>query len=376
MRSLARVLVIVAVLVSLGVGVARQPRTHDDVFHGEGLLEADAGELKMTVVSPHLETAIKEGTNVLWCGSFQLVWNEVCSLIGEDLHFEGEPGMVGVLNKKSFTKEDIDDESYIAVAGFVKDDIFEKIDKALEEKFKGQASPKCLPDKSLTPRPQDFVAYSYMFKNLEFEVPFERLSEPLVFDDVEVPCFGFGEFKKKHASMYPQVLILDYEDQNSFVIELKTKSKNDRVILAKVQAGKTLGATITTVQQRAAGDPVEPSVGDELRVPKLNFDVTREYVELRGLRLVTENPDVAKDLQILSAIQNTRFLLDEKGVRLRSESHISGGCAAVEPPPKHVMVFDKPFLIMLQIADAKTPYFALWVDNAELLVGSAEVKKE
>ena len=31
------------------------------------------------------------------------------------------------------------------------------------------------------------------------------------------------------------------------------------------------------------------------------------------------------------------------------------------------MVFDKPFLIMLQRSDAKTPYFALWVGNADLL---------
>ena len=32
------------------------------------------------------------------------------------------------------------------------------------------------------------------------------------------------------------------------------------------------------------------------------------------------------------------------------------------------MIFDKPFLIILERANAKMPYFALWVDNAELLV--------
>ena len=31
-------------------------------------------------------------------------------------------------------------------------------------------------------------------------------------------------------------------------------------------------------------------------------------------------------------------------------------------------VFDKPFLIMLQRKDAEMPYFALWVDNTELLM--------
>ena len=55
-------------------------------------------------------------------------------------------------------------------------------------------------------------------------------------------------------------------------------------------------------------------------------------------------------------------------MRLRSESHISFGCAAEAPPPRNrVMIFNKPFLIMLQRSDAKMPYFALWIGNAELL---------
>jgi len=32
------------------------------------------------------------------------------------------------------------------------------------------------------------------------------------------------------------------------------------------------------------------------------------------------------------------------------------------------MIFDKPFLVVLRREGAKAPYFALWVDNAELLV--------
>jgi hypothetical protein len=32
------------------------------------------------------------------------------------------------------------------------------------------------------------------------------------------------------------------------------------------------------------------------------------------------------------------------------------------------LVFDKPFLILLKRREAKRPYFALWVGNAELLV--------
>ena len=78
---------------------------------------------------------------------------------------------------------------------------------------------------------------------------------------------------------------------------------------------------------------------------------------------------MAKDLLILSALQNVRFQMDEKGVRLKSEAHMAIGCGAAGYPATHYLVFDKPFLLMLQRSDADVPYFALWVDNAELLVG-------
>jgi hypothetical protein len=43
------------------------------------------------------------------------------------------------------------------------------------------------------------------------------------------------------------------------------------------------------------------------------------------------------------------------------------GCAKL-PTPSHVMIFDKPFLIVLERVGATAPYFAMWVDNPELLV--------
>jgi hypothetical protein len=279
---------------------------------------------------------------------------------------------VGILNKKSFTKEDLDAESYVAVAGFVRDDVHGQIERQLEETFDGQARPRYIPPKSLTPRPQDIVVYSYLFKNLEFQTPFERINKPVAFATEQVSCFGIGEeYKDKHYEMLDQFVILAYQDEDDFVIEFKTKSTHDRVILAKTQPGPTLEATVQAVEKRAANpEPTKPQVGDVLKVPKFNFDITRKYRELEGKLLLTANPNVADDLLVLSALQNIRFQFDEKGVRLRSESHIAIGCGMPPSPPpaRHVMVFDKPFLVMLQRAEADVPYFALWVENPELLV--------
>jgi hypothetical protein len=362
-----------AVLALLSIGATRFLEPHDDAFTEEGLLETNASDLQHTVVTPHLEYPVVGDENVVWCASFQLAWNEACSLVEEDLHFDGnEPAIVSLLNTRSFTMQHIDEESYVAVADFVKNDVFGEISRQLAAKFGGQATPRYIPPRSLTPRPQDIVAYSYLFKNLEFPVPFERIGKPIVFGTEDVPCFGIGEeYKYKHYEMLDQVIILDYQSEDDFVVQLKTKGQRDKLILAKTQTEETLDQTIEAVRVRAANaDPAQPEIGDVLMVPKLNFDITRNYRELEGRKLAVKNSEVAAELVLLSALQNIRFQLDEEGVRLRSESHIAFGCGGSPPPPptRHIMVFDKPFLLMLQKSDADVPYFALWVENPEILV--------
>jgi hypothetical protein len=346
------------------------PSNWHQFFRREKLPGTDVGTLMQTVVSPHLEAEIAKGTNLLWCGTFQLAWNEACRLTGGDLQFESNIPMISALNKHSFTKESLDESSYIAMSGFVKDNIHDKIRRAVDEKFHGVFKPRFIPDKALTPRPQDFVAYACLYKKLSFPTPFERLDESLTFGGVRVSAFGIGRYKASLEKLYPQVLILDYQSEDDFVIELKTKSDGDRLILAKLQPKSNLGDTVTTVGSRIAhGQTETAATNDLLLVPRMKLDLTREYSEIEELRLVPKGTNVAKNLLLRSAVQNTVFAMNEKGVELKSEAHMAFGCAKEEEPVrKHRMIFDKPFLILMQRTAAATPYFALWVDNPELLV--------
>ena len=372
MKAVKKASLGVALLGLLCIAAVWIYETHDDAFTDEGLVQADAPDLKHTVVSPHWEAPIADGENVLWCGTFQLAWNEACSLVGEDLRFENEPAMVELLNQKSFTKEDIDADSYIAVAGFVKDDVFGQISRQLEKTFHGQATPHYAPTKKPTSNPQDLVVYSYLFKNLEFPVPFERIEEPLVFGKERVACFGIGrERKEEHSKMREQLNLLYYQSENDFVIELKTTSERDRLILAKMQPEPTLGATVEAVEKHVARNTrIRPRSGDVLMVPKLNFDLTRHFDDLEERTLLIKSPDGTSGLVVTTALQNVRFQLDEEGARLRSEALIEGDTAAPgwSPPKKRVMIFDKPFLLLLQRTESEVPYFALWVGEPELLV--------
>ncbi len=280
--------------------------------------------------------------------------------------------MVMSLNKRAFTKESLAHESVVALAGFTRDNIYPKIQEALRQKFQGKASPKYIPSPDITPRPQDIVAYAYIFKNLAFSLPFERLEKPLKFNGTNVSCFGIGEeYKSEQSNMYSQVTIIDYKHPDDFIIELETTSIGDTVILAKVTPENMFAQMIATIQQRIAqsSSSIQAEPGDILKIPKFNFDITRRYHELENRRLLSENPAIPDDAMIVNALQNIRFQMNEEGITLRSEAHITIGCAAhYEPRPRYRMVFDNPFLIMLKHANADVPYFALWVDNPELLI--------
>jgi hypothetical protein len=220
-------------------------------------------------------------------------------------------------------------------------------------------------------RPQDIVTYAYLFKNMEFAKPFERLDKPLGFANSKVSCFGVGEiYKGGHVDMCDQVLIHDYNDSEDFVIELLTKSPVDQVILAKINHGQTMEATIAHVLERISGEnTLKMRAGDILKIPKFNFDIHRKYSEILYKELKIKNPKIAQDLLLMSADQLIRFKMDEKGVKLLSESSMSFGCSAsYRPPAQHIMVFDKPFLVLLKNKESDVPYFAMWISNSELLV--------
>jgi len=278
--------------------------------------------------------------------------------------------MVGILNKRTAKESDIDTMSYVALAGHIRDGILTDIKTELSRKFKGTASDQLIPS-GIGLRPQDIVAYSYLFKNLEFPQKFERLYKPINFEQSKVLGFGIGdEFKGGHIEMLKQVSILDFKDRDDFIIELKTNSSNDQIILAKTNSSGTLKTCIDNLLRRISnGTPLDMQYGDVLKIPKMNYDIHREYTELTGKKLKIQNPKIAQDLIVLSAEQSIRFQMDEEGVKLKSESKHTFGCSkSLEPQHQHIMIFDKPFLVLLKNRNANTPYFAMWVSNSELLV--------
>lgn len=348
--------------------------SHDDIA-GEPALKANAAVLERTIVTPYLAQKIEPGKNVLWCSTFQLVWNELRDLAGGTLDLDGDPAIAKSLNAEEASRDDLDEESYVAAAGIAGEGILAAIARELEEKFKGAASPELLPEPGSLPKGA-WVTYAYLFKNLPFEYAFTRFERPFRFAGKNVSGFGIEQYmkaEKNEARMAEQVAVIDHKGNDDFIVELKTRARGDRLILARIPPSATLGETIARVRARVeksdktGAGTIEPM--ETLGIPVLNFDIMREYDELVGHKIKAQNPKV-DGTPIGIALQSIRFKLDETGAVLKSEALMVLGMT------ERSLVFRGPFLILLTRRGAENPYFALWVDNDELLVPHPEKEAE
>lgn len=304
--------------------------------------------LPRTDVMPYLAAPIEPGRNLVYCATFQLLW---------DVHrqqplvtAERSPSaMTRGLNCESFDAANLDPESYIARA----------VNSSTEERVLRDELDQRFPNSGVNVADSDFpAAYAFLQKTLPFAIKFERMKAPLMFKGPsgDVAVTGFGVKEGFSDAIKRQVEIVDFDSPDDFVVQLRTRS--DLITLAKIEPAETLAETVSQVEQRVAATRRRSptiEVGELLVIPDLSLSVDRDYPELQP--------------PFVHARQFIRFLLNESGAKL-----VSGGEARMisEAEPVFMgarkMVFDKPFLLMLHEPDATQPYLARWIENADLML--------
>ena len=103
---------------------------------------------------------------------------------------------------------------------------------------------------------------------------------------------------------------------------------------------------------------------EDLMIPYINIDTNIEYDELCNKEIRN-----AEGLYIANAIQNVTFTLNETGGNLISEGTIKDQYQSLSTNTRSFH-YTKPFVLFLKEADKEKPYFALKVNNTEVLVES------
>jgi hypothetical protein len=337
----------------------------------------DAATLTGTDFVPVRGEAIRPDHNSVYCATFQMAWDQLKERFGGPLRYQQPVPLADRLNRETFDVKHISADSYFVFCNEWEPGIGQKIQALRDKKFP-QSS---LPVPEIPGAPGGYVAYTYLFKLLEFAYLFERNQESLAFHHStavsRVASFGSPGHNSltghRGSDLAGQVRVFSYASPDDFVIALYPRDYGDEIVLAKLPPGQTMEETIGLVQARIEKRAVpgqdefwNPNQ-EPLWVPLIRLNLHRRYSELEGKPF--QVPGFAGT--IVSTSQDLRFRLDETGARVESQADLTSKTAAMplesRPKPRRLL-FDRPFLVMLRRLEAKTPYLAVWIGNADLLV--------
>lgn len=350
------------------VGAPQEPRN------------VDTKDLKQTAFVATLDCPLPEHKNAIWCSTFQMAWDKFKKDgVGEPIRIPGAEALVGRLNRAEFPVGAIEDKSYYAAAGLVGDGIIEQIQSQMKKRFPAESMPTF--EKG---GPDEILAYAYLNVDVGFEYPYFTSSSACDFGDstgtrTSVTAFGAQSDAAAQARVRRQVHILYHEEGGSpetveFAVDLSRQTQPYQVVLARMPRGATFREAARTLQEKSAKFLKNPDYDslcklrplDTLIVPDVAYKLTHSFKELLNKFFANPKWD---DCWFFQAIQKIDFSLTRTGVVLKSEARLRAtrGVSANEEKPRHLH-FDRPFLICVQKREPNaTPFFLMWVDNAELM---------
>jgi len=338
----------------------------------------DSKNLKRTQIVATLDTPLQKGKNVIWCASFQSAWKALqTELAAEPIELAGGDRLVDLLNDARDVRPDIPADCLYTAVGWEDKGIINKIRTDLKHRFP-QSQPPDFPDIEKN----SFVAYSYLAANIKFSRPYFQNREPLVFTDdlghkTNINSFGIRpEDEYAYFELRAQSRILfrkggPRDSDLEFAIDLCASSSPSQIVVARIPRQKSLAAALARVkkgmaesEERKRNDPglgaILEKVGpnDVLLVPDLFWRVSHRFTNLEGKTFKNRK---LRGQRLDHAQQDIVFRLDRSGAELRSQAKLY-----CKPTPTH-FVLDRPFMIYMKKRGAQSPYFLMWVDNAELL---------
>ena len=351
-------------------------------------MHVNSTDLKQTSVVATLDCHIPEHKNIIWCSTFQIAWDKFKNnIIGEPIQLIDVDDLDDRLNKNEFSTKNLEPDSYYATAGFVKDGTIEQIQEEMAKRFPSEPMPVF--DKKYETLPLASVAYAFLSVNTGFKYPFFTNNRKFTFQDSNGILTDVTSFKDraeasnqdtKNVREQVEILYYEYGQQDSadtFAVDLCKYTDPYQVVLARLPRHETLSEILSEVQKKISDFKIDLNYDvlrklrpiDSLIVPDILYKLTHQFIELEDKRLA--NPKWrTHDYFIFEARQMVLFSLNRTGVILKSEARIGAGGSAPPPrieQPRH-FYFDRPFLIYVKKRGPDySPFFVMWVDNAELL---------
>lgn len=317
-------------------------------------------------ITPTTTTNLSEmDTNKVWCGTFNLVWNDFMNdVIGGKIEFEDGPSsLADELNKQSFTVDQLNSNSYYKKHGWATTELKTEIENGIKEKFNENSE---MLDKVEWDNPEGYVLYCMLKKEFNYLEKFPTLDDANFKDSQEkVKYFGIKPDTAQTASK--NVDILFYNSKTDFAIKLKTKEGEEVYLYRTTGNGKSFDDNYNEMIEKSnnyTGNKTWDK-NDVLMIPYIKLQDEINYDELCG-RFIK-----GTQWYIRQALQTIDFELNNYGGSVKSEALIEALRQGILNINREY-IFDDDFILYLKESDKEKPYFALKVDNSDVLVSSDE----
>ena len=202
----------VVIIIALAVGISAMDLKSEDI-------NENVNNYNIKIVTS-LEDKI--GENSAWCGTFNLIWNDLKNdLAKQDIIFEENSNIVDNLNKGTFSVESLSENSYYKKYGTPSLELKAEIEKALKEKFNEKSS--ILDSFNWEGHSnKDYFLYAMLKKEFEYPKVFDKLNNGTFEKYNNVRYFGINGRTKEQVR--DQVSVLYYNSEDDFALKIKTKS--------------------------------------------------------------------------------------------------------------------------------------------------------
>ena len=293
-------------------------------------------------MNPSYQSTLDENTiNNLWVGTLDLAWKELENQLGKeriDLE-DGNLPIVDDLNSSTFTKDMLDSNDYNIT-----------VERTITNGYKIDTS---------------------LNKELHFLEVFDNFSNDYTwtFGDSEefIKYFGINNASSEEINKNIEVLFFNRNDDNSaksddFAVKLKTQ-EGDEIILYRTNENKNFDEYYKDIQEKtnAYTESREFTEDDELRIPYVRVNGMIAHNELYNKYIKDTN-----GLYFTDVIQNVNFYLNEKGCNLSSQVTMVTEYLGISEDARYCY-FNDQFVIFMKEANSSQPYFALKVDNTDIL---------
>ena len=305
----------------------------------------------------------KFSSSAVWCGTFNLIWNDLRDeLVKGDIVWLEEPmsDQVKNLNKGTFTTKELADSSYYKIYDHPTPALKTKIESSIWKKFKQKSD--ILDQFNFEGHgDDDWFLYTMLYKEFKFKKVFDKVGKyPFANSEVEYEYFGIK--KGSSEELEQNIKIINYTDDDHFIVELLTKGNDELIIYKGFEEDNFLDAYNKVTTEESKEVHYSFNEGDTFKMPFMKTNIMEEISEVENKNFLFSD---GTSYFIEKALQTVKFELNNEGGKIKSEAAMMVDKNAMIVNNKHLDV-DDDFILFIREKGSKLPYVAMRVQDMSL----------